>query len=130
MASALCPLLQGAGSRCDADQAITAPGTGDARAAGDRPGGQGGRGSGPERRLDRLAATRGHLDLTELTRRIAEVEGLCATELLAGAEQIMQVCRQQGLTATEGMVQYWSAEFDMAPEELDQELVRYRELWT
>ena len=51
-------------------------------------------------RIRRVEATRSHVDVTRLAQRIAEVDGLSATELLAEAERIADACQRQGISST------------------------------
>lgn len=79
-------------------------------------------------RLDRIAGTRSHVDVTMLARQLAEDEGCSAQEIISEAERIAAVCHQQGITSTDGMVRYVATELGIAVEELDAEMTRYREV--
>lgn len=74
------------------------------------------------RRLDRLAADRTDADRMRTLWRLAAITGISESELLAESERIALRCRQEGITAYDGMVHLYAAELGMAPEELEREI--------
>lgn len=84
--------------------------------------------TGLTNRLDQIAASRNHVGVTSLARRIAEVAGLSEMELFAEAERIADACHWQGIASRDGMVRYVAEELGITAEELEGELARYREL--
>lgn len=78
-------------------------------------------------RLERLTERRGSAEVQQLTRRIAEREGIPVEELLAEAERIAGVCQRQGVTTVAGVIQYYADELGIPVADLEAEIGHIRE---